>query len=165
MAAFSGVTNRFGRYADTGVSILDIIRQRQLENARGFTLVELMVVILIIGVLAAVAIPILRGHTDSVKWSEGKATMGSIATALRAYIVESGASFSRRPTASQLGFSSGDLEGAYFTSRSYWWVIIDDDPIRYLIIARAPRGIRSPVLVILDQSGQFSELGRSMASP
>ena len=141
------------------------LRQTQLENRKGFTLVELMVVILIVAVLASVAIPIVRGHIDSVKWSEGKATMGSIATALRAYMLEAGASSSRRPTASQLGFSSGDLEGAYFTSRSYWWVIIDDDPIRYLILARAPREIRSPVLVTLDQSGQFSELGRAMASP
>ena len=124
-----------------------------------------MSVVLIISILAAVAIPIVRGHLDSVKWSEGKATMGSIATALRAYVLEAGASSSRRPTASQLGFSSGDLEGAYFTTRSYWWVIIDDAPIRYLIMARAPREIRSPVLVTLDQSGQFSELGLSMASP
>lgn len=165
MSAFSGVTNGFGRYADMGVSILNSIRQRKLENRKGFTLIELMSVILIISVLAAVMIPIVRGHLDSVKWSEGKATMGTIATALRAYILEAGASCSRRPTASQLGFSSGDLEGAYFTTRSYWWVIIDDDPIRYLILARAPREIRSPVLVTLNETGQFSELGRLMASP
>jgi len=148
-----------------GVSILKSIRRRKLENAKGFTLIELMSVILIVSVLAAVAIPIVRGHLDSVKWSEGKATMGTIATALRAYILEAGASCSQRPTASQLGFSSGDLEGAYFTSRSYWWVIIDDDPIRYWILARAPAEIRSPLVVILDQSGQFSELSRAMTSP
>jgi general secretion pathway protein G len=42
-----------------------------MSKAKGFTLVELMVVILIVSILAAVAIPILRGRIDAAKWSEG----------------------------------------------------------------------------------------------
>ena len=57
-------------------------------SKKGFTLVELMVVILIVAILAAVAIPIMRGRVDAAKWSEGKAMMGTIATAIRAYVAE-----------------------------------------------------------------------------
>ena len=59
-----------------------------MKRRKGFTLIELMVVILIVGILAAVAIPILRGRIDAAKWSEGKAMMGSIGTAIRAYHAE-----------------------------------------------------------------------------
>ena len=55
---------------------------------KGFTLVELMVVVLIVAILAAVAIPIMRGRIDAAKWSEGKAMMGTIGTAIRAYVAE-----------------------------------------------------------------------------
>jgi len=52
------------------------------KDRSGFTLVELMVVIMIAGILAAVAVPLLRGRIDSAKWSEGMAMMGTVATAL-----------------------------------------------------------------------------------
>jgi prepilin-type N-terminal cleavage/methylation domain-containing protein len=61
-----------------------------MKRRRGFTLIELMVVILIVALLAAVAIPILRSRIDAAKWSEGKAMMGTIATAMRAYAAEQG---------------------------------------------------------------------------
>ncbi|MGA2679737.1 MAG: prepilin-type N-terminal cleavage/methylation domain-containing protein, partial [Sedimentisphaerales bacterium] len=59
-------------------------------NRKGFTLIELMVVIFIVGILAAVAIPIMRGRIDAAKWSEGKSAMGSIRTAARSLIAEKG---------------------------------------------------------------------------
>jgi len=35
-----------------------------------------MVVTLIVGILAAMAVPMMRGRIDSAKWSEGAATTG-----------------------------------------------------------------------------------------
>jgi len=60
-------------------------------NKKGFTLVELMVVIVIIGVLAAVAIPKMMAATNKAKASEGPQMIGSIANLEHAFGAEYGA--------------------------------------------------------------------------
>lgn len=85
---------------------------------KGFTLIELMVVILIVGILAAVAIPLMRGRIDAAKWSEGKAAMGTIVTALKAYCVEQTGNVTTAALG-DLGFASNDLDGTYFRSSDY----------------------------------------------
>ena len=50
---------------------------------KGFTLIELMVVILIVGVLAAASVPLMRGRIDRSKWTEANATAGTIRTLVK----------------------------------------------------------------------------------
>ena len=52
---------------------------------KGFTLIELMVVIVIIGILAALAIPKFLGATDKAKLSEWKSVAKEIVTLQNAY--------------------------------------------------------------------------------
>jgi prepilin-type N-terminal cleavage/methylation domain-containing protein len=90
-----------------------------MKSKKGFTLIELMVVILIVAILAAVAIPIMRGRIDAAKWSEGRAIMGSIATAIRAYAASEDAApatgtLDDADLALSLGFAPADLDGTYF---------------------------------------------------
>jgi len=87
-----------------------------------------MVVILIVAILAAVAIPIMRGRIDAAKWSEGKAMAGTLATALRAYAAEKGPEpagityyGANDPTFAELGFLTGDFNGTYFSESNYSW--------------------------------------------
>ena len=139
-----------------------------MKSRKGFTLIELMVVIFIVGILAAVAIPIMRGRIDSAKWSEGKAAAGSIRTAARAYIAEKGNSydFAANDSLADLGFIAGDLDGKYFNDNDYSIVMTNDvgvppGPPTYLITVTAdaverPEAPAAPAAITLDDTGTFS---------
>ena len=135
------------------------------KSKGGFTLVELMVVIFIVGILAAVAVPLMRGRIDAARWSEGRTIMGTIATALRAHVAEKNSSFSAVPKLVELGFAKNDLDGTYFTGgesgkgskNNFSWVINDNDPLDFLITTTAPAQISTPSQITLDNAGNWVE--------
>ena len=55
------------------------------RNKKGFTLIELMIVVVIIGILAALAIPRFMRSTTKAKQSEAKQLLKQIYTMQRAY--------------------------------------------------------------------------------
>jgi type IV pilus assembly protein PilA len=122
----------------------------------GFTLIELMVVILIVGILAAVAVPILRGRIEQAKWSEGAATAGAAKTAIRAYYAEdpiaAAALAGTVLSASEvpLGFQAGDLTGRYFTSAQFTITSVDAQGNAVITVA-APAGLSGTA--VLGASG------------
>ncbi len=86
-----------------------------------FTMVELMIVIVIVAILAAVVTPMLRGRMEKAKWSEAMAGCSAIATAVRSWAAENSGSTSTptTPTLDQLGFTTEDLDGKYFDKGNY----------------------------------------------
>ena len=61
------------------------------KNISGFTLLELLIVVIIVGILAAVAIPQFLNATDRARETEARAMVDAILTAQSAYYQERGA--------------------------------------------------------------------------
>lgn len=63
---------------------------KQLNNRRGFTLIEIMVVIVILALLAALVGPKIMGRTDDAKIQTTKTQIRNLESALKLYKLDNG---------------------------------------------------------------------------
>jgi len=119
---------------------------RKMKRRTGFTLIELMIVVLIVAVLAAVLVPFMRARVEAAKWSEGKAGAGTIASALRAYAAEQGTDGDYANLTVDKLFKESDLQGKHFRRDRYTldgtvaYTEVGDPlyPLTYTITVTAP---------------------------
>jgi len=85
-----------------------------MKKQQGFTLIELMIVVAIIGILAAIAIPAYQDYTVRAQVSEGLTLAGGAKAAVSEYRMDSG----DWPTSNAMaGLSaSGSITGKYVAS-------------------------------------------------
>lgn len=110
-------------------------RRRRCGKSRGeragFTLIELLIVVAIIAILAALAIPNFMEATARAKVARAQSDMRSCAMAIEAYVLDCAA----YPTMLVPGFTGGipQLRGADLK----WWYVPDSlsTPIAYLATA------------------------------
>ncbi len=138
-------------------------RSANKGSHRGFTLVELAVVALLVAVLAAAAMPLFTGNQTRAMMAEAEAALGSARTALRTVFAETRA-YNQLPTGGRLeagmpltqipGIHDTDLAGRYFRADDY--SIREIGETTYVIQALGSEGPVQGILITLNQDGVFT---------
>ncbi|MCB9060391.1 MAG: prepilin-type N-terminal cleavage/methylation domain-containing protein [Halobacteriovoraceae bacterium] len=93
--------------------------KKSLES-RGFTLVELMVVVAIIGILASVALPAFNKQQAKARQAEGRVALSSFYMAAESFLVDEGYDVLNTATLTQLSLDAFDPANSgsrYFMTR------------------------------------------------
>lgn len=88
-----------------------------MKKQQGFTLIELMIVVAIIGILAAIAIPAYQDYTIRAQVSEGLNLAGGAKAAVSEYTMDRG-TFPTSNTLAGIATTATDINGKYVTSVS-----------------------------------------------
>ncbi len=90
-----------------------------MKRNKAFTLVELMIVVAILGVLAAIAVPAYKGYVSSSKRAEAKANLETIRLLEEQYYADHKQYIEAADTATLMinlpGFQPGNPDDLYYT--------------------------------------------------
>jgi type IV pilus assembly protein PilA len=123
--------------------MLTRLRERSASES-GFTLVELLVVMLILGILAAIAIPSFFNQRDKARDADAKAAVRTAQTAMETYRTDSGGDYLPTPSVAQLvnieeTLGGADLQAPVSTADTYT-VRVDSDTGNWFSISRTNTG-------------------------
>jgi len=118
---------------------------------KAFTLAELLVVLVILVILSAAALPLMCGKVDHAKWSEANTAAGMIRRAVKTYHAQYGTaptgSLGNASTRDALDIEATDLTGSFFVPGDYEIVSVSAEGIAEVRVTgsltKAPAGSRT----------------------
>ncbi len=110
--------------------------KRTLKNRQGFTMIELMAVVVIIAVLAIASVPIYQGNIKKAIRSEAIATLGAIRAAEKTYKAENNTYLvvTSSDNLATLGISVEDVQ--YFDASCYTVEVVAGPPATFIAYAK-----------------------------
>ena len=133
----------------------------KMLGRKGFTLIELVVVMMIVAILAGVGIPMMRGNIAKAKFTEAVAAMGVARTQLLLNYAETGAYDQLPGNAGTIstgsidnipGVDSSDFNGTYFSTSDYDLYSIDSGG--FVIRVKGANGEVYGKGMTINQSGE-----------
>ena len=135
-------------------------------NKKGFTMVELMVVVIIVGILASAAVPLYTKNVSRAIATEAIATLGAIRGAERIYKMEFGTYTSATSTEINFLFGLGISDVHYFDEACY--EVTSTDPSHFIARCDVSKTTLAPgaaqakkwlpgVIITIDEKGVISE--------
>jgi len=115
--------------------------QKMHANAKGFTLIELMIVVAIIGILAAVALPAYQDYTVRARVSEGLALAAAAKIAVAETVQDNGQTDFNGLDASDTGYS-------FVSSKYVTTLAITDDTGLITITTQDTGATVDPILTL-----------------
>ncbi|GEM_PF-1615614 len=142
----------------------------KMNGRKGFTMVELIVVIMIVIALAGMSIPLMTGNLKRARATEAVATLGAIRTQMRLVKAETN-SFLKIPGRSAdlsanivynvggtvPGFpATTDLDGSYFPGENYKIEVTSATAFKAYVTGTSAKKT-DKVKVTIDQDGKITE--------
>jgi prepilin-type N-terminal cleavage/methylation domain-containing protein len=114
-------------------------------NRKGFTLVEVLIVVIIIGILASIGVPQFSDSIEKAKGGEARAGLGHLQTGEKIYFAE------KETYTTDLSNLDINLTQTYWT-----FTIVTPTSSTFTATATRKGGTRSGQTIIMDELGALS---------
>ena len=133
------------------------MKKYPFSTQEGFTLIEVLVVVVIVAILAAISVPIYLQYVEGARASDAQATIGAIYNACKMYYQD----HSEDPTDVQILEDLGYLDIDQSTENQWTFTVVGSNPITQIeaVSTSEMKGGAGHVVTYNVDSGLFEGYG------